>query len=131
MLNKGFAARPMACDAGGMSWPVTLDDMRRPGRKPGAAGVRPAQKSSTGNGLGQEHFSARERFADRPRRLQVELVCQAETPAFDPYWDGPRLLPAFAAQLMGQVMPKGVRHAPASAYEPEAPARAILFDAKL
>ena len=40
-------------------------------------------------------------------RLQVELVCQDETPRFDPFWDGPRLQPAFVAQLLGQVMPAG------------------------
>jgi hypothetical protein len=114
-----------------MRCPVTLDDLHRPGRKPGIAGVRPAQKSSTGNGLGGQRSGPRERLAPSPRRLEVELVCQAETPGFDPYWDGPRLTPTFVAQLMGQVMPKGVRHAPASAYEPEPTARAILCDTKL
>ena len=42
-------------------------------------------------------------------RIQLELVSQGGTPAFDPSWDGPRLLPTFVAQLMGQLVPE--RHA--------------------
>lgn len=41
-----------------------------------------------------------------PPRLQVELVCQDETPGYDPFWDAPRLLPTFVTQVMGQVMPE-------------------------
>ena len=114
-----------------MSGPVTLDTMRRPGKKPGLAAVRAGQKSSTGNGLGNGPFQPREWFAADARRIEVELVCQAETPRFDPYWDGPRLKPAFVAQLMGQVMPRGLLHAPALAYEPQAAPCAVLFDTKL
>jgi hypothetical protein len=114
-----------------MHWLAPLDDMRRPGPRPGAKNVRPNEKPSTGNGLGEEHQRPREKPAPQPRRLQVELVCQGGTPGFDPYWDGPRLQPAFAAQLMGQVMRKGTRCAPASAYAPEAPVRPVLFDTKL
>ena len=43
-------------------------------------------------------------------RLQVELVCQDETRGHDPFWDAPRLLPAFVAQVMGQVMPERREH---------------------
>lgn len=39
-------------------------------------------------------------------RIQVELVSQGGTSAFDPSWDGPRLRPAFVAQVMGQLMPE-------------------------
>lgn len=39
-----------------------------------------------------------------PPRIQVELVSHPGTEAFDPNWDGPRLLPAFVAQVMGQVI---------------------------
>jgi hypothetical protein len=31
-------------------------------------------------------------------------VYQDETPSHDPFWDGPRLLPSFVAQVLGQVM---------------------------
>jgi hypothetical protein len=39
-----------------------------------------------------------------PPRIQIELVSQPGTDSFDPNWDGPRLLPTFVAQVMGQVM---------------------------
>jgi hypothetical protein len=44
---------------------------------------------------------------DAPRqrpRLVVELVSQGETKRHDPFWDAPRLAPAFVTQLLGQVM---------------------------
>lgn len=50
-----------------------------------------------------------------PPRLQVELVCQDGTAGFDPFWDGPRLRPAFVTQLLGQIMPPRHEGAPASA----------------
>lgn len=34
----------------------------------------------------------------------LELVSQEETFGFDPFWDGPRLLPTFVAQVMAQAM---------------------------
>ena len=41
----------------------------------------------------------------RPRpQVQVELVCQGDTKRRDPFWDGPRLVPAFVTQVLGQVM---------------------------
>ena len=40
-----------------------------------------------------------------PPRIQLGLVCQPGTEAYDPIWDGPRLLPTFVAQVLGQVMP--------------------------
>src|SRR5690242_9461730 len=36
--------------------------------------------------------------------LPLELVSQDETFDFDPFWDGPRLLPTFVAQVMAQAM---------------------------
>ena len=39
-------------------------------------------------------------------RIQVGLVCRPGTEAYDPIWDGPRLLPTFVAQVLGQVMPE-------------------------
>ena len=36
--------------------------------------------------------------------LPLELVSQEETFDFDPFWDGPRLLPTFVAQVMAQAM---------------------------
>jgi hypothetical protein len=36
--------------------------------------------------------------------LPLELVSQEETFDCDPFWDGPRLLPTFVAQVMAQAM---------------------------
>jgi hypothetical protein len=66
------------------------------------ASPRACEKSSGSSTLdGQpQDFNAQ---GEKPLPVQVELLCQDETPRFDPFWDGPRLLPAFAAQLMGQL----------------------------
>ena len=59
-------------------------------------------------------------------------MCQDETRAHDPFWDAPRLMPTFVAQLMGQAMPER-RDSGASvqtAYGSAAPRKALLFDRK-
>lgn len=73
----------------------------RSGVKLLAASARACEKSSASSTLGQQpqDFDTEEQ---KPASILVELVCQDETPRFDPFWDGPRLLPAFVAQLMGQ-----------------------------
>jgi hypothetical protein len=68
---------------------------------------------------------------DKPApRLTVELVSQDETQAFDPYWDGPRLVPAFVTQLLAQLTPgTNPRVAAATAYGSAAcPRTARLLD---
>jgi len=74
----------------------------RSGIKLLAAPARACEKSSASSTLGHQpqDFEAEEQ---KTAPIQVELVCQDETPRFDPFWDGPRLLPAFVAQLMGQM----------------------------
>jgi hypothetical protein len=57
----------------------------------------------------------------------------AALPRFDPLWDGPRLLPTFAAQLIGQAMLD--RRDPAACVETAygrigAPRKALLLDRK-
>ena len=78
-----------------------LDINLRSGIKLLAAPPRACEKSSASSTLGRQpqNFEAEEQ---KTAPIQVELVCQDETPSFDPFWDGPRLLPAFVAQLMGQ-----------------------------
>lgn len=79
-----------------------FDVTLRSGIKLLAASPRACEKSSASSALGrqpQEFNDARKSASP----IQVELVCQDETPRFDPFWDGPRLLPAFVAQLMGQM----------------------------
>jgi hypothetical protein len=77
----------------------------RPGIKTLAAMPRRCEKSSDSSALGQEQADLNAENHKTPSPLRVELVCQDETSGFDPFWDGPRLLPAFVAQLIGQAMP--------------------------
>ena len=74
----------------------------RSGIKLLAAPPHACEKSSGSSALDQQpqDFNAEEH--KQASLIQVELLCQDETPRFDPFWDGPRLLPAFVAQLMGQ-----------------------------
>jgi len=78
----------------------------RGGLKLLAASPRVCEKSSASSALDQQpqDFDAEGRATDAPMRF--EMVCQEETPRFDPFWDGPKLLPAFVAQVMGQTMPE-------------------------
>lgn len=85
--------------------PLTPLFAHRPGGPIKASeAVRAASNTSDSAQLGQQHHDApRERSRARPR-LQVELVCQGDTKAADPFRDAPRLTPAFVTQLLGQVM---------------------------
>ena len=75
----------------------------RSGIKLLAAPPHACEKSSGSSALDQQpqDFNAEEH--KQASLIQVELLCQDETPRFDPFWDGPRLLPFFVAQLMGQM----------------------------
>ena len=62
----------------------------------------------------------------------MELVCRDETEGIDPFWDGPRLVPAFVTQLLAQMIPKG-REIPSvqTAYDrARCPRKALLLDRK-
>lgn len=76
----------------------------RPGFKTLAASPRRCEKSSGSSALGQERPDVNADDHKAAAAMRVELVYQDETPGFDPFWDGPRLLPAFVAQLMGQAL---------------------------
>lgn len=109
-----------------------LDIVRRSGVKPGLGPVRETQKSSSHRDLGNAPQDFAKPKDKTPPPLRVELVCQGETAPHDPFWDGPRLKPAFVTQFLGQVMAPG---APApvspSAYEAPVPACARLLDTQL
>ncbi len=68
--------------------------------------TRAIEKSSPASALHQQPPQTHQAEEKNPPRIQVELVSQAGTEAFDPNWDGPRLLPTFVAQVMGQIMPE-------------------------
>jgi len=75
----------------------------RSGIKLLAAPPHACEKSSGSSTLDQQKQDFDADQQNSAVSLQVELLCQDETPRFDPFWDGPRLLPAFVAQLMGQM----------------------------
>lgn len=95
------------------------------------AAARAIEKASAANSLGARQQDTSEKQHKSTPRLQVELVCQSETEAFDPIWDAPRLRPAFVAQLLGQVMPqRPVTMTVENAYGAAAPRKALLVDRK-
>jgi hypothetical protein len=109
-----------------------FDATARGGLKALAALPRRCEKPSSSSALGQERQNLKEKNEKSPPRLQVELVCQEGTEGFDPFWDAPRLLPTFVAQVMGQFMPER-RDASVSvetAYGSAAPRKALLLDRK-
>ena len=68
----------------------------------------------------------------RPRpRLRAELLSQVETKRHDPFWDGPRLTPAFVTQLLGQVMQQEQNRLVRTAYGNAEEKSARLFDKRL
>ena len=101
------------------------------GVKAFASHARRIEKTSAASGLGtQQQDDTRQQSKYTPR-LQVELVCQDETPRFDPFRDAPRLVPAFVAQVLGQVMPERRDTVTVeTAYGKAAPRQALLFDRK-
>ena len=68
--------------------------------------VRAIEKASPSSALDHYPPPASESEDSAPPRSALGLVCQPGTEAFDPIWDGPRLLPTFVAQVLGQVMPE-------------------------
>ena len=98
-----------------------------------AAAPRVCEKSSASSALGQQpqDFNADRRST--AGAIRIELVCQEETPRFDPFWDGPKLLPAFVAQVMGQMMPerRGAQVSVETAYgSARNPRMALVLDRK-
>ncbi len=84
---------------------TSFEGIARAGLKSCTAKPRVIEKpneSARSGAYGQNFEPPRDQ---RPPRLQVELVCQDETQRFDPFWDGPRLIPSFVAQVLGQAMP--------------------------
>ncbi|HEX2761711.1 MAG TPA: hypothetical protein VHM27_14400, partial [Rhizomicrobium sp.] len=81
-----------------------LGSQSRTGFKPVAAGALPRGNASNSAQFGKNEDGS-ERGTPSPRlRVAVELVSQAETKRHDPFWDAPKLVPAFVTQLLGQMM---------------------------
>ena len=67
---------------------------------------RRCEKSSDSNALGQDNADVESDRRKGQPTLRVQLVSQNNTSPLDPFWDGPRLMPAFVAQLIGQTLPE-------------------------
>jgi len=69
-----------------------------------AAPTHRCEKSSASSDLGQGQSDLQPDRRKGQPTLRVQLVSQDNTSRPDPIWEGPRLVPAFAAQVMGQAM---------------------------
>jgi len=108
-----------------------LDLIARGGFKTFGANARAVEKPSASSRLGSQTPDFAQAAPKSPPRLQVELVSQPETAAFDPFWDGPRLVPSFVTQLLGQVMPDSRETVSVeTAYSTAVPRKALLVDRK-
>jgi hypothetical protein len=76
------------------------------GSKAPATLRRAIKKTSASSALRRENHGGEKERKNSAPPLQVELLCRDDTTGFDPFWDAPRLLPTFVAQLLGQVMPE-------------------------
>jgi hypothetical protein len=92
--------------------------------------VRPAGKTNDSAHFDEKRDDDAGDATRQKRCLRVELVCQQETARHDPFWDGPRLVPVFVAQLLGQVLEQPARVTSVRAYAVSAPV-ARVFDAAL
>ena len=79
----------------------------------------------------KEDGAAQQKAHRQRPRPAVELVSQAETKRHDPFWDGPRLTPAFVTQLLGQVMHQEQNRLVRTAYGNAEDRSAGLLDTRL
>jgi hypothetical protein len=97
-----------------------------------STGLRAIEKGSASSLLGHGKSNADTQRQKNAAPLQVELVYRDETNGFDPFWDAPRLVPTFIAQLLGQVMAEQHQSGPANnPYGPSSlPHKAKVLDFK-
>lgn len=89
------------------------------------------EKTSASSALGREQPRTGKERKKAPAPLEAELVSRDDTQGFDPFWDAPRLLPTFVAQVLGQVMERRERVGVEVAYGRRAtPRMALLLDRK-
>lgn len=81
-----------------------LGSPSRTGLRPVAAGALPRGNPSDSAHFGKDEGGSERRTSSPRLRVAVELVSQGETKRHDPIWDGPKLVPAFVTQLLGQMM---------------------------
>jgi hypothetical protein len=128
MVNGGGARLAMCA---GMRVPTSLPAIWRESLRASAAVVRASAKPNETAASGDQAQDS-PRDAQRGRRpLRVELVCQDGTRPHDPFWDAPRLNPAFVTQLLGQAMANHERTAPRIVYAGSDRDEALVFDARV
>jgi hypothetical protein len=108
------------------------DASSRAGLKPAAASARRCEKPSGSSALSRERQDLNHDDRKSALPMQIELLCQEETPRFDPFWDGPRLMPTFVAQLMGQIIleRRDTSVSVETAYGSVQPRKALVLDRK-
>jgi hypothetical protein len=114
----------------GMHVQTSLPAIRRESLRASVEGISASGKA---NEFAASGDNGRDRPRDahrKPPHITVELVCQGETKAHDPFRDSPRLNPAFVTQLLGQAMINAERPAPRVVYSGAAARQALLFDAR-
>jgi hypothetical protein len=92
------------------------------------AAVRASEKVSLYNRLDGNSQDDAPGNAGRGPQTQAPVPSRSGTNDFDPYWHGPRLRPAFVAQVLGQFFPGPAERAPSAAYGSELPQIARLLD---
>jgi hypothetical protein len=92
--------------------------------------ARAIGKASDSAHLRQEHQDAQRHSARPHGKWAVETLSQGETKRHDPFWDGPRLTPAFVTQLLGQVMEQERNRLVRTAYGIPAEKSARLLDTR-
>src|ERR1700744_6070174 len=70
------------------------------GLKAPAPMCRAIEKTSASSVLGRDQTEPDPNRRNSAKPLRVELVSRDETRTSDPFWDAPRLVPAFVAQLL-------------------------------
>jgi hypothetical protein len=90
--------------------------------------VRASGKTSGDKDLGAAPREFTKTSPHTPPRLNGAAVSHGGTGSFDPFWDGPRLVPAFVAQLLGQMTPEPGAPSACAAYSVPEPRMARLLD---
>ena len=67
-------------------------------------GVRLRANAGDSAQFRKDDGAAQQKASRQRAPLQTEAVCQGDTKRRDPFWDGPRLVPAFVTQVLGQAM---------------------------
>ena len=91
-------------------------------------GVRLRANAGDSAQFRKDDGAAQQKASRQRAPLQTEAVCQGDTKRRDPFWDGPRLVPAFVTQLLGQVMHQEQNRLVRTAYGNTEEKSARLFD---